>query len=67
MKKTYNRPQIKIRQIETEQILAASGITTNNIMNFGESQDNVQGDAKRGIQFGNFGSAKSTIDWDDEE
>lgn len=36
-------------------------------MNFGESQDNVQGDAKRGIQFGNFGSAKSTIDWDDEE
>lgn len=65
MKKTYISPAIRVKHIEVQSDLLQSSISISS-----ESGNGLDNDAKRGIQFGNFGSAdgaKSSIDWDDEE
>lgn len=60
-KTTYLRPEIKVRHIEAENLMAASGIVTDTTMGFGgDAGQGVTGDAKRN-------TFSKTIDWDEEE
>lgn len=58
MKKTYEKPQVTVVDIETEALMAASGIETINVMGFSsETVNNTEG------------AAKTTIGglWDDDD
>lgn len=61
-KTTYLRPEIKVRRIEAESLMAASGFKTTTTMGFGSdgneyAPSGATGDAKR----------NTIINWDEEE
>lgn len=60
-KTTYLRPEIKVRRIEAENLMAASGEATSTTMGLGgDAPSGTSGDAKRN-------TFSKTIDWDEEE